>query len=107
MNGWNITTVNAAGTTAGDALVLDSGCPWQVFNVVTSDSPLYTSVQLPVTQTLGDLVEVCVGSTMPVAATVWLGSTVLNSSTTHFESIDPGKSRFYRFISGPRWNKYD
>lgn len=54
----------------------------------------------------GDLVEVCTNSTASANVTVWLGTTVLNSSTTNYDSIGSGKSRSYRYISGPIWTTY-
>ena len=64
------------------------------------------SVQLPVSATVGDFVEVCVSSTSNSFGYVWYGATVADSSNSLFEQVDAGKCRSYRFISGGRWNRY-
>ena len=106
MNGWSITTVNAAGTGSSEATVISRNSPWMVVNAVTSISSINNyAVQLPVNPEVGDLVEVCVGSTSPLFGYVWYGATVIDSSTTLYEQVSQGITRSYRFISGPRWNR--
>lgn len=105
MNGWEITTVSANGNGSSQATVITRNSPSMVVNVITS-CDIDTAVQLPVSPTVGDFVDVCLGSTLH-AATVWIGTTVLDSSTSHFDALDPGKCRLYRYISGSFWNRYD
>ena len=107
MNGWQVTTVTAEGTTSSEALVLEQTSPWMIFNVITSNDPETTSVQLPISPNLGDFVEVCVGSDMLQPGVAWIGTTALGSSTTHYDQIDIGKCRSYRYVSGSYWNRYD
>ena len=108
MNGWSINTVNAAGGTSSEATVIVRDSPWMVVNVITSEDLVQRAVHLPISPTFGDLVEVSVGLGSSLAtAQVWLGTTVIGSSTTHVEGVDPGRSRLYRYISGPFWNRFD
>lgn len=107
MNGWSITTVNAAGATSSEATVVARNSPWMIVHPIIDAGSTNYSIQLPTSPVTGDLVEVCVDSTSNGASTVWLGTTVINSSTTHFESVPTGTCRPYRFISGSYWNRYD
>ena len=61
MNGWTITTVNAAGATSSEATVIVRDSPWMVVSVITSEDLVQRAVQLPVSPTVGDLVEISVG----------------------------------------------
>lgn len=106
MNGWQIQAVNAVGFASSEAAIISRDSPWTVVNVTTDSSNF--GVQLPVTGVVfGDVVDVSLSSTFANGANVWFGSTVLNSSTTNADFITPGKSRFYRFVSAPLWNRYD
>lgn len=106
MNGWEITAVSAHGGTSSEATIIVRNSPSMVVNVTTNGNSTDLAVQLPISPVIGDFVEVCVGSTT-YSASIWLGTTVLNSSTTHYDAVETGKCRSYRYISGPLWNRYD
>lgn len=104
MNGWSLTAVNAAGTGSSEATIITRDSPHMVVDLTVSSSN--HAVQLPLNATAGDLVEVCVGSSAGSFGYVWYGTTVAESGSVYYDQVDAGKCRFYRFISGPRWNRY-
>ena len=54
---------------------------------------------------VGDVVEVCVEPDSLASAYVWYGVTA-DSAGGHYEQVEPGKCRVYRYVSGAVWNRY-
>lgn len=106
MNGWQITTVTAAGINSSTATVITRDSPWMVVNLIVDGNSNNIGAQLPVSGVeTGDLVEVCVGSTSNSVGNVWYGATVIDSSTTLVTQIDRGRMHSFRFLSGSQWTR--
>lgn len=106
MNGWSITTITAAGNSAAEAAVLTRVSPWMVVDLITDETTSQRAIHLPLSGVqVGDLIEVCADLANTGHATVWLGTTVINSSTTNSDTIDPGRQRTYRYVSGSLWTR--
>jgi hypothetical protein len=120
----------ALGTYSSEAAVITRVSSYTVVNVTATSSNL--AVQLPLTRPstvglveistevtppsthpaptyaeVGDVVDVCVDPNSLVPVYVWYGATTKHSARgSHYEQVDPGKCRMYRYVSGAIWNRY-
>jgi hypothetical protein len=122
---WHGHRFHGAGTHSSEATVLTRESSHTLVNVTTTASNF--AVQLPLTApsttvpieatakstgpaptyaVVGDVVEICVDPGSPNCAYVWYGATTADSALGHYEEVNPGKCRVYRYVSGAVWNRY-
>lgn len=125
---WHGHKTEACGTYPSSGAIITRESSHTVVNVVTTSSDF--AVQLPLTRAstevaaastevtvasteatityaeVGDVVEVCVAPESVKHAYVWYGATIADSMLGHYEQVDPGKCRLYRYVSGAVWNRY-